>query len=467
VHFLRSAKQKRVGLVQKLRRIDKIDLNYKKRKIIDFYSPAVNLYKKYKRVQKMKIFNKFIPLIILILLAGNAYSANSKNITLKVFPSDYTLSVSGSPLVPKKIDKYLKKITLSYGEHDLEFKSAGYKDKKIKLTVNKSTPELEIKLEKKNSMLEQLAVIKTGRQPKSVEFTPDGKYMVSALLEGTGVDMFSTETHNHVKRIQFPEKYAKKTCFVEIAFLPERNEMWVSQMSTNSIHVIDMKDFTYKLTIPSQGVWTKIIAFSIDHKLAFASNWESNDISVIDVEQYKVIKKIKTSGIPRGMAATADNKFLYVCIFSSGEMQKIDLASLKIVKTLKFPKGAKRHIILDKKKNLFYVSDMYRGSIYVISPATDTVVKEIPVDYKLNTAKMTPDGKYIFVSSRGPNNSKSYLLKGPVFGKVFVIDTSNFEIKEWIWGRNQPTGLDISPDGKFMVFTNFLNDELELYKIND
>jgi len=414
----------------------------------------------------MKLFNRSILVLIFMLLVSNSYSANSKSVNLKIFPPDYSIAIDGNAVIPRKVNQFLKRITLTAGEHEFILKSEGYKDKKLNVMIDKSTSELEIKLEKKDSMLEQLAVIKTGMHPKSVEFTPDGKYMVSALLEGTGVDIISTETYKLVKRVSFPEKFAKQRNFVEIVFLPERNEMWVSQMATNSVHVVDMKDFTYKLTIPTLGIWTKIIAFSNDHKLAFVSNWESHDVSVVDVEKYKVIKKIKVAGIPRGMAVTEDNKFLYVCIFSTGEMQKIELSSLKIVKTMKFPKGAKRHIILDKKKNLFYVSDMYRGSIYVISPVDDKVVKEIPVDSKLNTAKLTPDGRYIFVSSRGPNNSESYLLKGPKFGKVFVIDTATYEIKEWIWGRNQPTGLDISPDGKYMVFTNFLNDELELYKIN-
>ena len=414
----------------------------------------------------MKTIKKLSLLVIFILTVSNTYPANTKSVNLKIFPAEYSIEINGKEVTPQKVSTYIKRVTLPHGENQFLIKSNGYIDKKMTVNIDRSVSELEIKLEKKDSMLQQVAVIQTGAHPKSVEFTPDGKFIVSALLEGTGVDLFSTGTFQHIKTIEFPENYAKKRNFVEIVFIPKKNEMWVSQMAANAIHVVDMKDFTYKTTIPTLGVWTKIIAFSNDYKLAFASNWESHDVSIIDVDQYKTIKKVKVAGIPRGMAVTSDNKYLYVCIFSTGAMQKIDLDTFKIVKTLNFPKGAKRHIILDKAKNLFYVSDMYRGSIYVISPVDDQVIKEIKVDSKLNTAKLTPDGKYIFVSSRGPNNPESYLLKGPMFGKVYVIDTSNYEIKEWIWGRNQPTGLDISPDGKFMAFTNFLNNEIELYRID-
>ena len=407
---------------------------------------------------------KTLSLLIALAITGLLYGAQL-SITLKVFPEDYALTVDGKNINPTKISNYLKKISLDSGKHILKFSRDGYLDKELEVDTYQKVSEIELKLEKKDSMLEQVTVFKTGPHPKSVEFTPDGKYFASALLEGKGIDLFSTTDFTKVKTIEIPEQYAKLKNFVEIVFFPERKEMWVSQMAANAIHVIDMNDYTYKLTIPTKGIWTKIIAMTHDHKLAFASNWESHDVSVIDVNQYKVINKIKVSGIPRGMVTTADDKYLYVCIFSSGEIQKIDIASMKIVKTLNFPKGAKRHILLDKTKNLLYVSDMYRGSIYVINPLDDKVLKEIPVDSKLNTIKLSPDSKYLFVSSRGPNNPETYLKKGPKFGKVFVIDTETLEIKEWIWGKNQPTGLDVSPDGTYLAFTNFLDNEIEVYRI--
>lgn len=407
--------------------------------------------------------------IIVFLLVFAAFSsilyAASKSVKLKVFPEQYSLSIDGKPVKLQKINQYLKSITLGEGYHEFLFQSSGYLDKRVKFNITKKTSELEVKLEKQTSMLEQVAELNTGMHPKSVEFTPDGKYMVSALLEGAGVDIFSVSDFKKVKTVEFPQKYVKLRNFVEVVFLPERKEMWVSQMAANAIHVVDMTDFTYKMTINTQGIWTKIIAITPDGKTAFASNWESHDVSVIDVEQHKVIKKIKVAGIPRGMVVTSDNRYLYVCIFSNGQLQKIDINTMKIIKTFNFPHGAKRHILLDRKKNLFYVTDMYRGSVYIINAVDDSIIKEIPVDKKLNTAKLSPDGRYLYVSSRGPNNPESYLKKGPVFGKVFVIDTATFEIKDWIWGKNQPTGLDVSPDGKLLAFTNFLDNEIEVYRI--
>ena len=409
--------------------------------------------------------HKSLILILILAAFSSVLFAAARSVNLKVFPAEYTLSIDGSPVKMRKVAKYLKKATLPEGEHELFFQSQGYKDKRIKINITRKTRQVEVKLEKLNSRMEQVAELNTGMHPKSVEFTPDGKYMVSALLEGRGVDIFSTADFRKVKTLEFPQKYSKLRNFVEIIFLPERNEMWVSQMAANSIHVVNLNDFTYKMTINTKGIWTKIMALSPDGRLAFASNWESHDVSVIDVEKHTVLRKIKVAGIPRGMVVTSDNRYLYVCIFSTGKMQKVDINTMKVIKTFNFPKGAKRHIILDRKKNIFYVTDMYRGSVYVINAADDTVIKEIYVDQKLNTAKLTPDGNYLYVSSRGPNNKETYLKKGPEFGKIYIIDTRTYQIVDWIWGKNQPTGLDISPDGKLLAFTNFLDNEIEVYRI--
>ncbi len=83
-----------------------------------------------------------------------------------------------------------------------------------------------------------------------------------------------------------------------------------------------------------------------------------------------------------------------------------------------------------------------------------------------NTCAMTPDGNWLFVSCRGPNNpEKGYLEEGYEYGKVYIINLKTDKTEGWIWGRDQTTGLDISPDGRWLAFTDFLDQNLEIYKI--
>jgi hypothetical protein len=46
----------------------------------------------------------------------------------------------------------------------------------------------------------------------------------------------------------------------------------------------------------------------------------------------------------------------------------------------------------------------------------------------------------------------------PLFSPISLLE-------EKVRGKNQPTGLAVSPDGKHLAFTDFPDDNLELYRI--
>ena len=79
---------------------------------------------------------------------------------------------------------------------------------------------------------------------------------------------------------------------------------------------------------------------------------------------------------------------------------------------------------------------------------------------------ITPDGRLLIVSSRGPNNPhEGYLVRGCEYGRIFFINLKSGTLDEWIWGRDQPTGLAVDPSGRYLAFTNLLSDSLELYRL--
>jgi len=175
--------------------------------------------------------------------------------------------------------------------------------------------------------------------------------------------------------------------------------------------------------------------------------------------------------IPRGspesgVAATADGRFLYVCLFDTGDIDKIDLTDFRVTKTLRLGPGAKRHIVLDEGRGRGYVGDMATGRVTCFSLEDDRVLSSLWAGSNLNTLVLSGDGRFLFASSRGRNNPESYTEKGPEFGKVSVIDTQSMTIVDWLWARNQPTGLALSPDGRLLAVTDFLDDNLELYDIS-
>ena len=170
------------------------------------------------------------------------------------------------------------------------------------------------------------------------------------------------------------------------------------------------------------------------------------------------------------MAVTPNGRLLYVADFDNGTLLVVDCATLEVTKTL-FVKGDglpvggnKRHLVVDAVRNRLYATDMGRGSLFVLDLASDRLLKEIAVGAKPNTTKVSPDGRWIFVSTRGHNNAVDYEQKGPDFGSLVVIDAQTLVPMARQFGGNQPTGLAVSPDGKTVVFSDFLDHRLEVYR---
>ena len=394
---------------------------------------------------------------------ASVFCAEEKiEVTLKVFPSQYTLYIDGRKVTPFPGVNFTRQVYVSRGTHIFHFQQPGYKDKLLSISLEGSVL-VEEKLEKEKAKLLLFGEVQTGRQPKSVEFSPDGNYFFTALLDDTGIDVFETRTCIHVGRLSPPKAWAVQRGFVEILFLEKREEIWVSQMTTGAVHVFDVKEHSYKKTIHTGGRWTKVLISNSDESMVYASNWESNDISVIDTRSYSVVDTIALKGTPRGMALHPNEEYLYVCLYDSGSVEKVDLKTGSVISSFFLRGGSKRHIEIDRERGRFYISDMYWGSVYVFDFRKDSLVKEVPIDYNPNTITLSRDGRYLFISTRGPNNPRSYLIKGFVFGKIYVLDTKNLTVVDWFWGKNQPTGLDLSPDNRFLAYSNFKDNTIEIY----
>lgn len=385
------------------------------------------------------------------------------SLSLKIFPTDYELLLKEKPLRPYRTSENVRYYDLPAGTYSLVLRAPGYHDKYLNIKLIKPI-YIEDKLEPSLSHLSLIGEYATGRQPKSVGFSPDGKYLYVALLDDNGVDIFDGRDFSYIKRASVPQQFSKNRGFVESAIV--NGLLWISQMTTGRMHIFDQEG-NYLYSSDRTGVWPKVICPGRKGKVVYVSNWESRDIAVMDALTAELITRIKVSGIPRGMAISPDNRFLYVCNYENGLIEKIDTLQNKVVSVINEGFGARRHIVMDKEGRFAYISDMYRGTIAKLELATDRIVAEKYVGPKLNTIDLSSDARFLFVSSRGHNNPETYLKKGPDFGRVYVLDTSDLSIVDWVWGRNQPTGLAVSPDDRFLVFSDFLDHNIEVYDITD
>jgi DNA-binding beta-propeller fold protein YncE len=390
--------------------------------------------------------------------------------SLKTAPQDAGLLYNGTALLAEYSGAGLRKFTLEV-PGTLSVESPGYRSVHIVpftlaglLKDGPSGRLLEIKLESLGGPLRLLTELSTGRQPKSAYFSPRGERLFVPLLDEAGIDVFRLgPVPAFEKRLSVPGSRARG--FVEALVYEANGELWVSNMEDNRIHVFDLESLAYKTSFASAGAMPKVLVLSPDGLTVAVSNWLSRDVAFFDGRTRELLFTVPSGGTPRGMAFSADGNLLYTAIFDEPLVAVIKLSRRSVTKRFRLyeGQGAARHVLRDGER--LYVSDMARGIVCILDAADGRLLESVRVGPNINTIAFSPDRKTLFASSRGRNNSEDYTRPGPDLGSVTMLSSSDLSVRGKVWGRNQPTGLAVSPDGRFLAFTDFLDANLELYRI--
>jgi DNA-binding beta-propeller fold protein YncE len=355
------------------------------------------------------------------------------------------------------------KMKLEEGGYDMILSREGYPDQLCRLEI-RSDGKYLFRHNKRKNPLKQIGVFECGNQPKQVIFSPDDRYIFIPLLEEDGFQVFSMRDLK-VEQFVKPPDSKHRTGYAEGLFV-SGNSFCISQMS-GFIYEYSYPDLKYQRTIETGGMWSKFMTYSdIYHYLA-VSNWLTNNVSIIDYTKGKLLKLLPAPASPRGLAFSNDSKYFFMTSFDGGKIVKYDTGKWIEIKSIFVNEAAMRHIVLTKDNTEAFVSNMYHAVIYEIALDKFEIVSRYRVDYNPNTIDLTPDNKYLFVSSRGPNNPVSYLQRSPRNGTITVIDVKNKKELFSFEGGNQPTGLDVSNNGKYLCFSNFLDKNIEIYWIGD
>jgi DNA-binding beta-propeller fold protein YncE len=412
-----------------------------------------------------------LPMLLCPVLPG----AQQISFSLKSAPPDLAVFLNGAPLKPVSSSGAIRHYrfgTDSSGSGSiLGFNAPGYRNIEHPAAALPLRDGLvQIKLEKENSALEPAAEYPTGRQPKSAYFSPDGRRLFIPLLDEPGIDVFRFTKSpgaewplpGFEKRLAVPG--GSSVGFVEAFCDQKRGELWVSNMTENKAHIFDLNTLEYKMPLDTGGVLPKVIVQNPAGDLTVISNWVSQNISVFNSGTKALLRRIPVGGTPRGMAFSPNGELLYTAIYDRPEIAVIDMNQNKVTARFRLyeGEGAARHVLYRDGK--LYVSDMFRGTVNILNAVTGALIRSRRIGPNINTIVLSPDGRHIFASSRGLNNPQDYTKPGPDFGAVYMLSAEDLSLKEKIWGRNQPTGLAVSPDGKFLAFTDFLDANLELYR---
>ncbi len=194
--------------------------------------------------------------------------------------------------------------------------------------------------------------------------TPDGEYLVAGSLNETPL-----------KKGQSPDTPNSKLFFIHPAHG----------------HVMS--------TIPVSG-WTHHQAITPDGRYVLSTHGLRGYISVVDLNENKVIRTVKTGPVPNYTLVTKDGRYAYVSNTGNNSIAEVDLKTWKVTRRLQAG-PAPEHMAFSGDEKTIYVTNPRAGKVSAVSVATGKIVRQYRIGKNVHGIDMADDGYTLFVSSQG------------------------------------------------------------------
>lgn len=345
-----------------------------------------------------------------------------------------------------------------------------------------------------DSTLRLKKVIRGGLSPKSVVHSGDGLFFAQNMMYSHTVRVYNRD-YELVKTISDkvkPKDFGIDTINgtlsgspVEAAFSHSGKYAWVSNYNMSGDKFInpgcddcysnDFDDsYLYKINtetfaiekIITVGSVPKYVAVSPDNKYVLVSNWSSGDVSIVDIEKSKEVKRVKAGRFPRGIVVDSKSKYAYVTIMGSIHILKIDLENFTTSQIKNVGSGP-RHLCISSNDSLLYVSLNNEGKIAKINLLDESITKTI-CGGSPRSMIITPDDKFLYVVNYSIN-------------KMSKVDLEKFEVTEQHETKEHPIGITFDSEnnevwvacysGSLMVYRDIFypggSEWYEIFNVKD
>jgi len=253
---------------------------------------------------------------------------------------------------------------------------------------------------------------------------------------GKSITVINTKTNKTEKTIDLEGSLAPHG----IVAFPLSNKVGVVTDLGNNLLVVDTETGIIEKNIPTQQIVSHLLVLHPNRPLAYVTNINSNSVSVIDLEQGKVIKIIPCGLGTEGIDITPDGSEIWVTNNKENTISVISTNTYQITDTLTTGKESLRlKFSIDGRHCL--VTNSSDGTILVYDQHSKKQIKTISIPGKKNLLErilyhtprpvgilIHPNGLYAFVANSNAN-------------KIEVIDMKTFTLVSTIGTGKVPDGL--------------------------
>ncbi|WP_246578292.1 YncE family protein [Clostridium frigoris] len=217
--------------------------------------------------------------------------------------------------------------------------------------------------------------VEVGRHPAHIVFTNDSKYVLVTNNQDNNISVINAKTYKLINNISVGKgphgfRISKDSKFA-----------YVANMGEDTVSVVDIAN-NKELRKIKVGKTPATTGITSDGKTLIASINAENYLAIIDLSTNKV-EKIAVGVGPAQTYIESDDKYAFVANQGtekspSDTVTKIDLATKKVVATIKTGKGA-HGVVTSPDNKLVYVTNMYDNTVSVIDNNTNKVISTVKV----------------------------------------------------------------------------------------
>lgn len=171
--------------------------------------------------------------------------------------------------------------------------------------------------------------------------------------------------------------------------------------------------------------------------LAFVTNQNSSDLSILDIDRQIEVARIPVPGEPAGIAVDAARGVFFTVSAGSKTVRKFNLATGDMLHAVTLdggPIGVAAHP--DGKQ--IYVSDWYNARIWVLDAADLSELATLPTGSAPAGLVVDPNGHWLASSDKDAN-------------QVSIFDLASKKLKHAVTVGERPFGISVGPQGR--IFT--------------
>ncbi len=299
--------------------------------------------------------------------------------------------------------------------------------------------------------------------PKSVRISPCGKYAYVNNLEGMNTAIIDVKTGGILRVIRHTGKP------VELAFTQGGRFVWISYLRLLEEgyprEVGDEREYKFRSVVVVYdtlvqklvaripvGIIPKGLAVSPDEQYVFVANWRSHSVTVVDADSFVVVREIRVGAVPRGMVFSPAGRYCYVANLGEHSISIIDVVNLSVTKTISGVGLKPRHLVISSDGSTVYLSNHGDGHVRALDTKTNRIVASQEVGAEPRTIVLSPDGRFLYAVCYESN----YLS---------VLDARSMRVLGTVATDLHPVGVDVAPDGKTVWVSNQTASTVQVFEV--